>query len=36
MGLPLLAFDAPSDADFRAIKQLLTDGESDGWSRFEV
>jgi hypothetical protein len=34
--LPLVAFDVPADADFPAIKQVLADGESNGWWHFEV
>lgn len=34
--LPLVAFDVPADADFSGIKQVLADGESNGWWHSEV
>ena len=34
--LPLVAFDVPADADFAEIKQVLGDGESNGWWHYEV
>ncbi len=34
--LPLVALDVPADADFRAIKQALDDGEASGWWYYEV
>ncbi|MET8153163.1 DUF4265 domain-containing protein [Actinoplanes sp. NPDC049668] len=34
--LPLVALDVPADADFRDLKQVLEDGESNGWWRYEV
>jgi hypothetical protein len=34
--LPLVAFDVPADADFREIKLVLEDGESQGWWDYEV
>jgi hypothetical protein len=34
--LSLVAFDVPAGADFRWIKQVLEDGESNGWWHFEV
>ncbi|MDP9829926.1 DUF4265 domain-containing protein [Kineosporia succinea] len=33
---PLVAFDVPADADFRAIKFLLEEGSLSGWWQYEV
>ncbi|HEY9367630.1 MAG TPA: DUF4265 domain-containing protein [Streptomyces sp.] len=33
---PMVAFNAPADADFTGIKALLEHGEEDGWWHYEV
>ena len=33
---PLVAFNVPSESDFTGIKQLLTQGQDEGWWHFEV
>jgi hypothetical protein len=34
--LPLVAFDAPADADLRRIEQVLENSEPSSWWHFEV
>ncbi|MER8185687.1 DUF4265 domain-containing protein [Kitasatospora sp. NPDC094015] len=33
---PLVAFNVPTDADIAGIKELLEQGEGDGWWHYEV
>ncbi|MBT0768340.1 DUF4265 domain-containing protein [Kineosporia sp. J2-2] len=34
--LPLITFDVPADADFRAIRERLDAGAAGGWWQYEV